>query len=1578
MELRPDASHKENVPPRPATSLRPEPRRLRKSLGVGLASRHGQWVPVGLAERGGPAATPCPGTALRQEPCQVQSNLASPSPSPSLGLVLRDTTSRLTNSSFRQQDNLQLLVGRPQGRAQDFAIQQSNLCTRETYTAECGRLTSPQLWSEPQKSFWPHLMPQGSPLPRGPLARPSSNLRQSWLLATDTSCPDIRLTTRLAPLKGPTWSDPRSRYGLGDWTSRLVGEPLTLKDLAVPAQSQPQAPSQAAIHQLLVCVQHLECQAVRLRCQASQELPGPMRQKPWTRAGQTLLVRPQPSQPVLDSWDERRRHSRGLRGTTSFPETRGAQEGLSNSQASSKHTSLRTTLEVVPGDALDPEHVVFSVCPLKQGEQCSPETTHSWGQKWDLLLPPEADSREGRLCSSASSSSARGILPGQEGGDRIPKERISREKERPASRLPDTAPARSALQNKARNTVNLEPELGRWQWLSRCFRAWWRWVQQRRAVAAAVALGRRQLLRRGLRALRWALWLREAQLEAAWGRHTQALLARTFQKWRHLIQQHKQGQPHVQAGPRPLSSGGDQDQGPSGRKPVVDDGGDRGVPILQALQHLAVFLLWCHQKEWVRQENGVQGEASQATLRTQRMGRPPHAWRSPAAGAAWVALLDPQHRRAWLCRCFGAWQRFVQRGTRYRDHVANRQAGTLRTCLRQWVQMKQLRASDGAKVAQLSLCWQKTGNMALFSSVPGGATARGLRLMAAARMLPQEQGQGSLQEACRKLALQRVLLLWRTRLSQRQQADSFFEGVQRQALRHILSGWRLRARDLGRARIASAPDPLGSALGGETPPGRSTHRRSSQDKVSRAPALLEMLQLSFLWAAGQRQQGQYLLIWRARAQQSRDAARWHQSMLQRRILLDWSHWATAQGARRELAARWAWDRRGRAALGLWRQLLVQRREVERQARERGRRLQRRALGHWHCYWQRPRLEAGMSIQRNLSISLPTGQVFLQEKCQRWMQARLQGLQRAMFWGWQQAAAHRRPVAASPEQLLLQSHFQAWRGVVKASWAKHPAFQDGLRRRIPGATFANEAPVATAQPQELPVARASCWRSREQGCQADRQLRRTWAQQAFVARRVAPGQCCKSRWQAGEHSRAQALCWMLWARECCQHRVIQDHAVPTLSTRVQETWTQSATQGHVQRTAVTHFQQAGPRRFLRTHWAQWRTALFRVWLEPQAEVQAASRAHPARPRASLWHWPGLATRGRLLVLMKPPTLKRQVTASLPPAPPPSPSCRGPGVPAGPQASALRGQEGTAALKPEISRARKGIWAAPAAEFPASQAPGSHVAVLGRCSGGGEHISDDISLSHPTSPEPGLLAWSRGKGPSSLRAAGGERQQRDWGLPGTAVGPAQGVLATVLTVQAVAPEMGLETVAVACPAVASGSAVTESGGQPGPFPGTGGRPHLQQALPNRATPAHSQAAPSLAAVPRASPFSGREPRFPGHKSHAFKKWHQCLAARGLRARASSSKRPWSKPGSRPEAARAPALAGPGAEKGAQLQLCLVLMERTDRSSTHLRSTGSGHRAPRPGALKDNKTPSLTPAASLSLLKGCSVDTRPTSCA
>lgn len=71
-----------------------------------------------------------------------------------------------------------------------------------------------------------------------------------------------------------------------------------------------------------------------------------------------------------------------------------------------------------------------------------------------------------------------------------------------------------------------------------------------------------------------------------------------------------------------------------------------------------------------------------------------------------------------LSRCFRAWQRFVQRGARYRRQLAHRRARTLRTCLGQWVEMKQLQASDVAKVTQLALCRQKAGEPAANTGRP--------------------------------------------------------------------------------------------------------------------------------------------------------------------------------------------------------------------------------------------------------------------------------------------------------------------------------------------------------------------------------------------------------------------------------------------------------------------------------------------------------------------------------------------------------------------------------------------------------------------------------------------------------------------------------------------------------------------------------------------------------------------------------------------------------------------------------------------------------------------------------------------
>lgn len=377
-------------------------------------------MPRGQAERGEAATTPSPRAALRQEPCQVQTNLASPRPR--LGLALKDTTGRLINSRFQQQSNLQPLGVLPLRGARAFTVQQSNLSAREACLAGCGSRSSPRPWSEPQEGFWPHGVPRGSPRPPGPQAQPSSTLKPSWILATDTPCPRFGPTLRCAPTDGHTQPGPRSWGGLGDWPSRLMGEPLTLDDLAVPVKSPARAPPQAATSRLLASGQHLEQEAARLRCWGAQEPPGPSPQEPWTSGGQALPAGPQCTEPVLPFRGQRKKHPGCLRGAVSLPETPGV-------QASSKPASPpQTALEVLTGGFPDPVQGVLPAYPLRRGKR----PAYSRGQTGDPLLPQEVGSREARLCSPHVLRASWGALPGQEGGEKVPSEKVRGvEEERP-------------------------------------------------------------------------------------------------------------------------------------------------------------------------------------------------------------------------------------------------------------------------------------------------------------------------------------------------------------------------------------------------------------------------------------------------------------------------------------------------------------------------------------------------------------------------------------------------------------------------------------------------------------------------------------------------------------------------------------------------------------------------------------------------------------------------------------------------------------------------------------------------------------------------------------------------------------------------------------------------------------------------------------------------------------------------------------------------------------------------------------------------------------------------------------------
>ncbi|XP_006885958.1 PREDICTED: uncharacterized protein C1orf167 homolog [Elephantulus edwardii] len=671
---------------------------------------------------------PCPQTMLHQEPCLIQTNLGSPS------LTLEDKTGQRLRSRFLQQSNLQPWSGRRHLKAQSFSFQQSNLSLSKASLAECGDSTGPHLWLESQESFGLHTLPRGSPLC---YSRQLTHLSQS-----QPPDPDFKLPADFSPLDGCPQLGPRASCVLNQWTCRPVGEPLTLDDLTVPAQSQCQAPSHDDGHQLLASMQCLEHKAAQLKCWGSQKPLDPVLWGPWASGGHAVPARPQSSRPAYARLDKTLRGPRSLR-----EKTRGSQ-------------------------------------------------------------------------------------------------------------------------NKAPNIVTLETETACWQLLSRCFRAWRkRW----QTVVTAERMRRRQLLRRGLRVLRRALHLREARLQAAHARHRKALLARSFREVRGLRVRPEGGILKKKGGwPIPSHPG------------LRPDGRDERLQILEALQQLTsemvekvgVFLLWCHHKSLARQERGVRREVPSALPRIQKVGWCPQASRAPAAAPARVVPLKSQHQRDLLCKCLRTWQGFAQRESRCRDFLTDCRVRTLNTCLRQWVQMKKLHISDGVKVTQLCLWRQKIESSALCSPAPRVSTAWGPRAVTKAQEQLLERSQGSLQKACRRLALHRALLLWRTQLSLHQQANVFLRSLKQRTLQYVLRQWHSSVprpcTPSHSMKTTWALEPLSSNPTQEALMGCSSHR-GSPEKAPRDPALLETLRVTFLRATGRRLQEHSLLLWQTRVQQAWDA-----------------------------------------------------------------------------------------------------------------------------------------------------------------------------------------------------------------------------------------------------------------------------------------------------------------------------------------------------------------------------------------------------------------------------------------------------------------------------------------------------------------------------------------------------------------------------------------------------------------------------------------------------------------------------------------------------------------------------------
>ncbi|XP_074162356.1 uncharacterized protein C1orf167 homolog [Sminthopsis crassicaudata] len=391
-----------------------------------------------------------------------------------------------------------------------------------------------------------------------------------------------------------------------------------------------------------------------------------------------------------------------------------------------------------------------------------------------------------------------------------------------------------------KSSISLIPEAGESRaLLSCCFKTWH--CHLLRQWAMARALRRRHLLRKGLRAMRWALWLREAQMEFMKRKQRRTVLARSFRKWkdlylnrreRKLLTQCRTDTPQkdfllfLESPPErafvTLGMVHENERAPKSQlhprwKSSIQD---PRTPATPDFQRLAAFHLWHLQKalaEEIHKDAQVQAELGKKKLR-----RVFQAWRARTLNAARICPLVTRHQRARLGRCFEAWRRHAQRRTQCHGRLARWRVETLRKSLQQWVKMVWLQAGHSRAVEQLYLHRQKSWHLEVAGAHKG--SSRGL-----VSFSPGEQDQPcrrlglrALEEACQKLKLHRVVLLWSRRLAQHRRADSFSQKRKLRILQKALQRWRRKAQAAGSppARSANCPrEPFaGSQDSEERPP----------------------------------------------------------------------------------------------------------------------------------------------------------------------------------------------------------------------------------------------------------------------------------------------------------------------------------------------------------------------------------------------------------------------------------------------------------------------------------------------------------------------------------------------------------------------------------------------------------------------------------------------------------------------------------------------------------------------------------------------------------------------------------------
>ncbi|XP_078415312.1 uncharacterized protein LOC144691113 [Cetorhinus maximus] len=649
--------------------------------------------------------------------------------------------------------------------------------------------------------------------------------------------------------------------------------------------------------------------------------------------------------------------------------------------------------------------------------------------------------------------------------------------------------------------------------LSQCLYAWNCFVQQR--YAGAISLQERQLLRKGLHALRRAVQLTQIQVEFLERRQCAQLLAHSFKRWRDAASPNQ----------CQLVAGAPNTTGKSCaihlRKPVTlqfirtktyrpwrNQQEAAQLLSLASLHGQKTVVHWFqapHSKRLGELTPSTQDEKDRHTqaaiLETWAQDQAActtEVWLLMGKKRLWAMLNDLQlHNKGTLkihalltgdnyrqlqIGCFDAWTRFVRQKIACQQVLERRHIERVRSLFLQWRTMLQLRHGEKVHLFQLCHmqtcqqttalgCWSRGEDDEFIQDGVSETCVQGENVHVSRRVPQSLDGPDQ--------TLQPAFQDWRKETLKLHMTSEFCRIPTWNQLQDGPQLWpeeSFQPHLQGFSKHLLQQDCTVTLLGAEE--SSDTNCSSSkQGIVLRQQRLHETKQVNradleragkWLWRKVEKHLvEQHLALWAARLRQVRRVERFCQRSLLSRAFLSWTQWRQGRWRSRELVERFSFVRQCRVVLTLWKMRLLQKLEADRRCRETLCRQIQKAMSQWRTYTSK--IRQLYDLQANFHY------------------VKAQKVKLLILSTWQQKAESQRNMKTVADGMVQRRYLRAWHLATLRTEERRQnlwAFQTGQTRRALWGIFSwwkyrCELRCYSEYHRQLQIAQraAHCWRQR---------------------------------------------------------------------------------------------------------------------------------------------------------------------------------------------------------------------------------------------------------------------------------------------------------------------------------------------------------------------------------------------------------------------------------------------------------------------------------------------------------------------